>query len=145
MRYELAAKYILHGLQINSRYSGYYYIVYAVRLMEKDEFCIEHITKTLYVDIAKRYRTSISCVERNIRTVIDAIWCSDAIDQRLAMSIFGADYRQRRPSNKEFLEYLFDYVELHIYFDKHNKCPVTGKACILYPKCQMGITPCLWK
>lgn len=145
MEYELAAKHILHGLQINCRYRGYYYIVHAMGLMEKDEFCIDCITKNLYVDIAKKYGTSRFCVERNIRTVIEGIWCNDKIDRRLVMSIFGVNYRLHRPSNKEFLEYLFDYVELYLYYDRHNKCPVTGKACILYPKCRMGMTPCLWK
>lgn len=145
MKYELAAKHILHGLRINSRYSGYHYIVYAIGLMEKDEFCIDCITKSLYVDIAKHYKTSISCVERNIRTVIEAIWSSEVIDQRLVMSIFGIHYKIRRPSNKEFLEYLFDYVELYIYYDKEKRCSLTGKACVLYPKCQMGLTPCLWR
>lgn len=145
MKYEFATRHILHELQISRRYSGYNYIVCAMRMMENDALCIDLITKSMYVDIAGIYKTSWKCVERNIRTVIEAIWNNDCIDSRLMMSIFGTNYRSHRPSNKEFLEYLFDYVELFIYYDRNVKCSVTGKACILYPKCKMGLTACLWQ
>lgn len=143
MQYELATKYILHELQINRRYSGYSYIIYAVHLMEKDIFCLDCITKSLYIDIAKKYKTSWKCVERNIRTVVEAIWENEEIDRELKIYIFGKNSLTRKPTNKEFLEYLFDYIELYVYHNRNEKCSITGKECVLYSKCALLQGKCL--
>lgn len=143
MQYELATQYILHELQINKRYSGYNYIIYAIHLMEKDIFCIDYITKSLYRDIAKRYKTSWKCVERNIRTVVEAIWENKKIDRELKVCIFGKNSVTHKPTNKEFLEYLFEYIELYVYYDRNLKCSITGKECVLYPKCRILRGKCI--
>ncbi|MBR5509599.1 MAG: sporulation initiation factor Spo0A C-terminal domain-containing protein [Lachnospiraceae bacterium] len=145
MKYELATKYVLHGLHINRRYSGYNYIMYAIHLMEKDIFCIDCITKSLYVDIARKYKTSWKCVERNIRTVVEAVWDDTEIDRELWIGIFGSNGIIRKPTNKEFLEYLFEYIELYIYYDRTKKCDITEKECILYPKCRVFQGKCILK
>ena len=57
--------------RISRRYKGYRYIKYAIELineMEDDEIYL--ITKDIYPSIAKKFHTSTTVVESNIRTVV---------------------------------------------------------------------------
>ena len=51
-----------------------------------DPTLLAYISKGLYVDIAVHYQTSIGCVERNIRTLINTIWLHG--DRKLLNEIF---------------------------------------------------------
>ena len=77
---------------------GYDYIVYGLLLINEDQTRVSNITKALYIDIAAHYETSWSCVEKNIRNTVNAIWTSENMD--------------RKPTNKEFFEYLYDFIFL---------------------------------
>ena len=56
---------------------GYDYIVYGLLLINEDQTRVSNITKALYIDIAAHYETSWSCVEKNIRNTVNAIWTSE--------------------------------------------------------------------
>ena len=60
---------LLASLGITANYMGFYYASYAVSLAPHDPERLLFVTKSLYPDVAKHYRTSWKCVERNIRTV----------------------------------------------------------------------------
>ena len=87
---------------------GYDYIVYGLLLINEDQTRVSNITKALYIDIAAHYETSWSCVEKNIRNTVNAIWTSENI---LEMR-FNRTYMDRKPTNKEFFEYLYDFIFL---------------------------------
>lgn len=65
---------LLHRLGITANYGGYFYTAYAVSLVEQQPDRLLLVTKWLYPDVARQYKTSWQCVERNIRTVISLAW-----------------------------------------------------------------------
>ena len=78
MKYERETNVILYDLGIMKPYMGYRYIIYAMQILDKDEDCINYVTKSLYVEIAHFFNTNIYCVERDMRRVIEKIWsCKD--------------------------------------------------------------------
>ena len=68
------------------------------------------LPKLLYIDIAAHYETSWSCVEKNIRNTVNAIWTSE--NRTILETIFNKTYTDRKPTNKEFFEYLYDFIFL---------------------------------
>lgn len=65
---------LLNRLGVTANYTGFFYMSTAIML------CIEHpelltmITKQLYPEVARQYKTNWRSVERNIRTVGCIIW-----------------------------------------------------------------------
>lgn len=70
------------------------------------------LSKGLYVEISAEYRTSIGCVERNIRTIISTIWLHG--DRTLLNQVFGFELEQK-PRNGAFIDALSHYVVEHYY------------------------------
>ena len=64
----------LHQLGITANHRGYFYTAYGVSLVKEQPERLLLVTKWLYPDIAKQYKTTWQCVERNIRTVITLAW-----------------------------------------------------------------------
>ena len=58
------------SLGIHGTYKGYRYLVFALELALSDENQLLYVTKNLYPSVARRYHTTPSCVDRDLRTVI---------------------------------------------------------------------------
>lgn len=101
---------ILKSLHIRERKLAHGYIVYAIKLVEADQSCLEHITKTVYVDVAEKYHTSVYNVERGIRNAVEAIWKNKSKHEQLLLEIFGAENMDYRPTNTQFLSCLYNYL-----------------------------------
>lgn len=101
---------ILEGLHIRERKLAHGYILYAIELVEEDQSCLNHITKTVYVDVAEKYHTSVYNVERGIRNAIEGIWRDKAKHEQLLLEIFGEANMHYRPTNTEFLSCLYKYI-----------------------------------
>lgn len=139
MEERFTANSILHQLGIGKAYSGYDYILYAIQLMEQDESVLAGITKILYLDIAREFHTSDTCVERNIRKVIEIIWKHSETNNFLILKIFGSKFCTDKPSNKEFLELLYNYIKSHdvlynLLCSNKMICPVSKDVCVAYTK-----------
>lgn len=137
MEYKLVAKSVLHQLGIGQSYSGYDYILYAIELIEQDESVLKGITKILYIDMAREFQTSHTCVERNIRKVIEVIWKQPPENQALIRKIFGRRFLQHKPSNKEFLELLYEYIKFHtsldsLFYIEPIVCPISNEVCTAF-------------
>lgn len=65
---------LMHRLGIGSNYKGFYPTAYAVWLCVQDPERLGAVTKWLYPEVAKKYKTNWKTVERNTRTVISIIW-----------------------------------------------------------------------
>ena len=134
MEYRLITKSVLHQLGIGKTYSGYDYILRSIELIALSEDVLTNVTKILYIDIAKEYHTSKTCVERNIRKVIEVIW--KHVDQNYPQikHIFGEKHLSSKPSNKEFLELLYEYIKLQATLkrtlvSKSFICPISNNTC----------------
>ena len=137
MENKISTRNVLHQLGIGKSYSGYDYILYAVNLIAKDENVLTGITKVLYIDIAKAFHTSDTCVERNIRKVIEVIWSQSKRNHSAILKIFGERFETTKPTNKEFLELLYEYIKAHTILKKLFQtdkiiCPISNEVCIAY-------------
>jgi len=112
MKYEKETSDLLRRLGVNNAYVGFRYTIYGViRSIANPELLI-YISKGLYVEIAARYQTSVGCVERNIRTIINTIWLHG--NRELLNEIFNFGLEQK-PRNGAFIDALAHYVVRHYY------------------------------
>ena len=81
MDYEKIIINTLDSFGVSRSYTGYNYVVHGLLLILEDDERIERITKTLYLDIATHFHTNWTCVEKNIRTIVNCVWNSHNIEQ----------------------------------------------------------------
>ena len=103
---------ILHELGVPSHIKGYQYIREGIVLLYNNPEIVGGITKELYPEIASKYDTSVSRVERAIRHAIEVSWNRGNID--LMEEIFGhsVDYDKAKPTNSEFIVTVADKLKL---------------------------------
>ena len=133
MDYEKVIINTLDSFGVSRSYTGYNYVVYSLQLILEDEERIDCITKTLYLDVAKHFHTNWSCVEKNMRTIVNRVWNSHNIE--LLDIIFNRSNRNKKPTNKEFFKYMYDYI-VHLTHgtqsvDRHIAviCPISNTYC----------------
>lgn len=109
---EISVTKLLHGLGVPSHIKGYQYIREGVLLMYEKPDIVGAITKELYPEIANRFDTTVSRVERAIRHAIEVSWNRGDID--LMEEIFGhsVDYDRAKPTNSEFIVTVSDKLRL---------------------------------
>ncbi len=109
---EISVTKLLHGLGVPSHIKGYQYIREGVILMYEKPDIVGAITKELYPEIARKFDTTVSRVERAIRHAIEVSWNRGDID--LMDEIFGhsVDYDRAKPTNSEFIVTLSDKLRL---------------------------------
>ena len=108
MNYEKVITNTLDSFGVSRSYTGYNYVVYGLQLILEDEERLECITKALYLDVAKHFHTNWSCVEKNMRTIVNCVWHSHNVE--LLEIIFSRSHRNKKPTNKEFFKYMYDYI-----------------------------------
>ena len=59
---------------MTAEYKGCPYAAYAVALCAERPDLLLLVTKNLYPEVARQYRTTWQAVERNIRTVVGVVW-----------------------------------------------------------------------
>lgn len=103
---------LLHELGVPSHIKGYQYIRDGILILYDNPDIIGGITKELYPEIASRFDTSVSRVERAIRHAIEVSWNRGNID--LMEEIFGhsVDYDKAKPTNSEFIVTIADKLKL---------------------------------
>ena len=91
---------------------GYHYIIEALILTISDMERLDKITTRLYPDIAKKYNTIPSRVERSIRHAIESAWSRG--DVEIFYEIFGYTIKSEtgKPTNSEFIALIIDRIRL---------------------------------
>lgn len=103
---------ILHELGIPSHIKGYQYIREGVEIIFERPETIGGITKELYPELASKFDTTVSRVERAIRHAIEVSW--NRGDWDLMEEIFGhsVDIDKAKPTNSEFIVTIADKLRL---------------------------------
>ena len=65
---------VIRKLGATSKYKGYYYVVDAVEMAQKIYERPVKVTKDIYPVIARKYKSTPSNVEHNIRTLENLCW-----------------------------------------------------------------------
>lgn len=109
---EVEVSSMLHNLGIPSHVKGYKYIREGIMLLYSSEDTMHLITKEIYPEIALKFNTTSSRVERAIRHAIEISWIRG--DLKLMENIFGnsIDFERSRPTNSEFLTTIADRLKL---------------------------------
>ena len=117
---EMTVTKLLHGLGVPSHIKGYQYIREGVLLMYNNPDIVGAITKELYPEIANKFDTTVSRVERAIRHAIEVSWNRGDID--LMEEVFGhsVDYDRAKPTNSEFIVTVSDKLRLEFNQIKQN-------------------------
>lgn len=103
---------ILHELGIPSHIKGYQYIREGIGILYERPETIGGITKELYPELATKFDTTVSRVERAIRHAIEVSWNRGNWD--LMEDIFGhsVDIDKAKPTNSEFIVTIADKLRL---------------------------------
>ncbi len=103
---------IIHQIGIPAHIKGYQYLRTAILMTVKDNSIIDSVTKVLYPQVAKKYATTTSRVERAIRHAIEVAW--DRGDVDVLDSFFGYTVQTARgkPTNSEFIALIADNLRL---------------------------------
>ena len=106
---------ILHELGIPSHIKGYQYIREGINIVYNRPETVGGITKELYPELANKYDTTVSRVERAIRHAIEVSWNRGSWD--LMEEIFGnsVDVDKAKPTNSEFIVTIADKLRLEYY------------------------------
>lgn len=103
---------ILHELGMPSHIKGYQYVREAITLVYNNPEIVGGITKELYPELASRFDTTVSRVERAIRHAIEVSW--NRGDWDLMEDVFGhsVDIDKAKPTNSEFIVTVADKLRL---------------------------------
>lgn len=103
---------IIHEIGVPAHIKGYHYLREAIILTINDMDMINAVTKVLYPEVAKRFSTTPSRVERAIRHAIEVAW--DRGDVETLQKFFGYTVSgvKGKPTNSEFIAMIADSLTL---------------------------------
>ena len=103
---------IIHEIGVPAHIKGYQYLREAIILTIRDMDMINAVTKVLYPEVAKRFGTTPSRVERAIRHAIEVAW--DRGDVETLQKFFGYTVSgiKGKPTNSEFIAMIADHLSL---------------------------------
>ena len=103
---------IMLELGVPAHLKGYHYLREAILLSENDMEIVSSVTKLLYPEIAKKFRTTDQKVERAIRNAIEVSWMRGNTDMIEELFGYSANHGKSRPTNSEYIARLADKVHL---------------------------------
>lgn len=105
---------VIHEVGVPAHIKGYQYLREAIMLVVNDIDVINQITKQLYPEIADKFHTTPSRVERAIRHAIEVAWArgqTDAVENIFGYTVSAA---KGKPTNSEFIAMIADKLRLEL-------------------------------
>lgn len=103
---------IIHEIGVPAHIKGYMYLREAISMVYHDIELLGSITKILYPDIAKKFNTTASRVERAIRHAIEVAWSRGNIDAISSLFGYTVNVSKAKPTNSEFIAMVADRLRL---------------------------------
>ena len=105
---------VIHEVGVPAHIKGYQYLREAIIMVINDIDVINQITKCLYPQIANKFHTTPSRVERAIRHAIEVAWGRG--EQKTVENIFGytISAAKGKPTNSEFIAMISDKLRLEL-------------------------------
>ena len=91
---------LLESCGISRHLGGSRYLAEALSIVSLSPASLHNLTRNVYTRIAERFHTSVSCVERNIRTAIGSAYNSGSLSGKYAVC----------PSNREFIRTMSERI-----------------------------------
>ena len=105
---------IMHDLGVPAHIKGYQYLRDAIVMVIKDLEMLNGVTKLLYPDIAQKYKTTSSRVERAIRHAIEVAWDRGQIEVIDEIFRYTISNGKGKPTNSEFIAMIADKIRLEM-------------------------------
>lgn len=109
---------ILHELGVPAHLDGYRYLRSAILSVVDNKNLVHGMMKTLYPSVAKRFGTTVSCVERSMRNAIEQAFGRN--DPDVLRFYFGSSIQafKGKPTNREFISLLSDRLRTDRLLEK---------------------------
>jgi two-component system response regulator (stage 0 sporulation protein A) len=103
---------IIHEIGVPAHIKGYQYLREAITIIYNNIEILGAITKTLYPQIAEKYKTTPSRVERAIRHAIEVAWTRGNIDSISHLFGYTINISKSKPTNSEFIAMVADKLRI---------------------------------
>ena len=105
---------IIHELGVPAHIKGYQYLRDGIMMAIENVEVINQITKSLYPDLAKKYHTTPSRVERAIRHAIEVAWNRGQLEATERIFGYTINANKGKPTNSEFIAMIADKLRLEM-------------------------------
>jgi len=103
---------VIHEVGVPAHIKGYQYLREAICMTVLDVELMNSVTKILYPDIAKKYHTTASRVERAIRHAIEVAWTRGRLETIETLFGYTVHAGKGKPTNSEFIALIADKIRL---------------------------------
>jgi two-component system response regulator (stage 0 sporulation protein A) len=103
---------IIHEIGVPAHIKGYLYLREAITMVYNDMELLGSITKILYPEIAKKFNTTASRVERAIRHAIEVAWSRGNMDSIGKLFGYTVSNSKAKPTNSEFIAMVADKLRI---------------------------------
>ena len=103
---------IIHEIGVPAHIKGYMYLREAICMVVNDIELLSAVTKELYPNIAKKFNTTASRVERAIRHAIEVAWSRGQVDTINKLFGYTIHNDKGKPTNSEFIAMVADKLRL---------------------------------
>ena len=103
---------LLHEVGVPAHIKGYLYLRESITMVYHNLDLLGSITKILYPEVAIKYSTTASRVERAIRHAIEVAWIRGNVDAISDIFSYTISYNKSKPTNSEFIAMIADKLRL---------------------------------
>lgn len=103
---------VIHEVGVPAHIKGYQYLREAICMTVMDLDLMNSVTKILYPDIAKKYHTTASRVERAIRHAIEVAWTRGRLETIEMLFGYTVHSGKGKPTNSECIALIADKIRL---------------------------------
>lgn len=103
---------VIKEIGVPAHIKGYSYLREAIQMVYSDIELLGSITKVLYPEIAKKFQTTPSRVERAIRHAIEVAWNRGNYEIISKMFGYTVHHLKSKPTNSEFIAMIADKIRM---------------------------------
>lgn len=112
LKLEASITAIIHEIGVPAHVKGYQYLREAISMVVMDMEVINAVTKILYPEVARKFNTTASRVERAIRHAIELAWDRGEVDVLHKYFGYTPESIKGKPTNSEFIAIIADRLKL---------------------------------
>lgn len=105
---------IIHDVGVPAHIKGYQYLREAILMSVEDIDMLNSVTKILYPEVAKKFHTTPSRVERAIRHAIEVAWSRGKVETIEEMFGYTVNQGKGKPTNSEFIALITDKIRMEL-------------------------------
>ena len=105
---------IIHDMGVPAHIKGYQYLRESILMSVEDIDMLNSVTKILYPEVAKKFHTTPSRVERAIRHAIEVAWSRGKVETIEEMFGYTVNQGKGKPTNSEFIALITDKIRMEL-------------------------------